>query len=59
MLQKINFTIPLYAQPVVIVTAKRVITTIHNTQNRSAKPKHYNNKSHAQGYAGARGPESQ
>ena len=26
--------------------------SIHNTQNRSAKP-------HAQGYAGARGPESQ
>ena len=54
MVQKINFTMLLYAQP-----AKRVITTIHNTQNRSAKPKHYNNKSHAQGYAGARGSESQ
>ena len=54
MVQKINFTMLLYAQP-----AKRVITTIHNTQNRSGKPKHYNNKSHAQEYAGARGSESQ
>ena len=54
MVQKINFTMPLYAQP-----AKLVITTIHNTQNRSAKPKHFNNKCYAQGYAGARGPESQ
>ena len=33
--------------------------TIHNTQNRSAKPKHQNNMSYAHGFASAWSPESQ
>ena len=60
MVQKINFTMPLYAQPVVIVTAKRVNYNYsqYSKSKREAKTLQ-KKKSHAQGYAGARGPESQ
>ena len=50
---------PLYDQAVVIVTAKRVNYNYSQYSKSKREVRHYNNKSHAQGYAGARGPESQ
>ena len=50
---------PLYDQAVVIVTAKRVNYNYSQYSKSKREARHYNNKSHAQGYAGARGPESQ